>query len=82
MKRKIILILCVAAMMLTGCVTGCAEHTADQVEIYNKSSTAFDNINIPLKEGYFYVKHEKFTVDENTLGITIYFSNDAEAGWE
>ena len=78
--RYRILILCLVVMMLV--LTGCDKHTADQVEIYNKSSTVFDNINIPLKEGYFYVKHEKFTVDENTLGITIYFSNDAEAGWE
>ena len=28
------------------------------------------------------LSHEKFTVDESTLGITIYFSNEAEAGWE
>ncbi len=78
MKRRIVLILCVAVMMLTGC----SERTADYVEIYNKSPTVFDDVGVPLKEGYFYENHEKFTVDENTVGITIYFSNDAEAGWE
>lgn len=78
MKYKMILILCLAAMMLTGC----DKRAADYVEIHNKSTAVFDDIGIPLKEGYFYESHEKFTVDENTVGITIYFSNDAEAGWE
>ena len=73
-----ILILCLVVMMLTGC----DKRNADYVEIYNKSTTVFDDVGIRLKEGYFYENHEKFTVDENTLGITIYFSNDAEAGWE
>jgi hypothetical protein len=67
-----------AAMMLTGC----GGHKADHINIYNTSNWIFDDINIPLKEGYFYESHEKFRVDENTVGITIYFSNEAEAGWE
>lgn len=78
MKCKIILMILCAAMMLTGC----NKRDADYVEIYNKSSTIFDDVGIPLKEGYFYESHEKFTVDESTLGITIYFSNESEAGWE
>lgn len=76
LRYKIILILCLAAMMLTGC------HKADYVSIHNKSNWIFDDINIPLKKGYFYKNHEKFTVDENTLGITIYFSNEPEDSWE
>lgn len=78
MKCKIILMILCATMILTGC----DKRAADYVEIHNKSTAVFDDIGIPLKEGYFYESHEKFTVDENTVGITIYFSNEAEAGWE
>lgn len=78
LKYKMILVLCLAAMMLTGC----DKRTADYVEIHNKSNTVFDDVGILLKDGYFYESHEKFTVDESTLGITIYFSNESEAGWE
>ena len=79
LKYKIILlVVCMAAMMLTGC----GGHKADYINIHNKSNWIFDDIDIPLKEGYFYKSHEKFTVDENTLGITIYFSNEPEASWE
>ena len=77
MKCKIILMILCAAMMLTGCKS----RKADYIEIYNKSNWIFDNITIPLKEGYFYENHEKFTINENTVGVTIYFSSDAEAGW-
>lgn len=42
----------------------------------------FDNININIKDGYYYDKHEKFTVDDNTIGVTIYFSNEDDDTWE
>ena len=71
MKRKISLFLIVCLVCL--CFAGCGKSN-DTVEIYNKSSTVFDNVKIEIKEGYFYDKHEKFTVDDNTIGITIYFS--------
>lgn len=77
MKCKILLMILCAAMMLTGCKS----READYIEIYNQSNWIFDDITIPLKEGYFYESHEKFTIDENTIGVTIYFSSDAEAGW-
>lgn len=77
MKCKILLMILCAAMMLTGC----GGRRADYIEIYNQSNWIFDDIAIPLKEGYFYESHEKFTIDENTVGVTIYFSSDAEAGW-
>ena len=75
-KILVILIICLTSLFLTGC-----KHKADHIEIYNKDSQVFDNINIDVKEGYFYDRHEKFTVDDNTIGITIYFSND-ENKWE
>ena len=55
MKCKMILILCVAAMMLTGC----DRRTADYVEIHNKSNTVFDDVGILLKDGYFYETYFK-----------------------
>jgi hypothetical protein len=32
-------------------------------------------------DGYFYENHEKFVVDENKIGITIYFVTDGNEGW-
>ena len=79
MKKKIIMILSIICIGL--CLSSCKK-TNDYIEIFNKSSTVFDNISIPIKQGYFYERHEKFTVDENTVGVTIYFSNSEEDEWD
>lgn len=63
------------------CLTGC-ENKNDRIEIMNKDSLVFDNINIDIKNGYFYEKHENFTVDDNTIGVTICFSNSEDDSWE
>lgn len=79
MKKKILLMMGIICLSLS--ITGCGSKH-DMIEVMNKSYWTIDNILIPIKEGYFYNKHEKFTVDENTVGVTIYFSNDAEDGWK
>ena len=76
--KKIILLLSIFCICLF--LTSC-NNKYDKIEIYNKSTTVFDNILIDTKEGYFYDKHEKFTIDENTIGITIYFSNEKDT-WD
>ena len=78
MKRKMtaFLIVCLSCLCLTGCKN---EH--DTVTMYNRDAHAFDNIVIEIKDGYFYDRHEKFKVDENTIGLTIYFSAD-DSSWE
>lgn len=78
MKRKItlILIICLSCLCLTGC-----KNKHDTVMMYNKNTNAYDNIKIAVKDGYFYDRHEKFVVDENTIGLTIYFSAD-DGSWE
>lgn len=77
-RMKLFLIVCLICLCFVGC-----QKKKDNVEVYNKSSTNFDNINIEIKEGYFYDKHEKFTVDENTVGVTIYFSkDDSDNTWD
>jgi len=85
MKRKIKLLLCVFCVCecLTGC-TGCStfENENDKIEIYNKTIFSSDNINIDIKDGYFYDRHEKFTVDDNTIGVTIYFSGSEDSTWD
>ena len=78
MKKKMSLFLIVCLIWL--CFAGC-DNSNDMVDIHNKSSTVFDNIQIEIKDGYFYDKHEKFTVDENTIGITIYFSTEDDS-WD
>lgn len=79
MKKKLSLFF--TACLICLCLTGCSnEH--DTVEIYYKTNWIFDNINIKVKDGYFYDSHDKFIVDENTIGLTIYFSNDVEDTWE
>lgn len=79
MKKKMLLFLMMSLMCL--CLTGC-DNPHDTVTIYNKDATGFDNITIPTKDGYFYDDYEKFTVDEDTIGITIYFSKDLDDTWD
>ena len=77
MKRLICLPFVLLLMLsLTAC-----ENKCDTIDIYNKSDWVFDNINIEIKEGYFYQSHETFAVDENTVGVTVYFSNK-DNEWE
>lgn len=78
MKRKmtVFLIACLSCLCLTSC-----KNKHDAVVIRNKGAEAFDNIVIEVKDGYFYDRHEKFVVDENTIGLTIYFSAD-DGSWE
>ena len=78
MKKKIALILMMCLICL--CFVGC-QNKNDCVEIWNKNGSVFDDIQIEIKEGYFYDRHEKFTVDENTIGVTIYFSKE-DSGWD
>ena len=79
MKKKILLFLIASLVCL--CLTGC-DNPHDTVTIYNKNAAVFDNISIPVKDGYFYDDYEKFTVDEDTIGITIYFSADSDDTWD
>ena len=71
MKKKLLLLLTIilSCLWLTSC-----DNKNDTVEIYNKNYYILDNIKIKVKDGYFYDKHEKFTVNDNTIGVTIYFS--------
>ena len=69
MKRKILLFLiCLTCLFFVGC-----NNKHDTVEIWNKTDFVFDDIIIDIKSGYFYDRHEKFVVNENTVGVTIYF---------
>lgn len=79
MKKKIALVLCM--FCICSCLTGCKnEH--DKIEIWNKEDWIFDDVNIDIKDGYFYDSHEKFTVDDNMIGVTIYFSNTEDDTWD
>ena len=78
MKKKIALFLVICLACL--CFASCGNQN-DYVEIWNKSGTVFDDIGIEVKDGYFYDRHEKFTVDENTIGVTIYFSKE-DSSWD
>ena len=80
MKKIILfLILCLTCL----CFVGCDEfnNQYDVIEIYGRTDWKFDNTIIETKYGYFYDSHEKFTVDKNTIGVTIYFSTDEEDMW-
>lgn len=80
MKKKILLILGLICICIY--LSSCSTNTHDTIIIYNKSATNFDNISIDTKDEYFYDKHEKFTVDDNTIGVTIYFSKLDEGSWD
>ena len=79
MKKKITLLLCLVGVCM--CLAGC-QHKHDTIEIYNKSDWIFDDVTIETKDGYFYESHEKFTVDENTIAVTIYFSTSEKDTWD
>ena len=75
-QRKLLTILLLCAMcVLAGCGR---EH--DHIQISNKNYFIFDDFHIPIEDGYFYDRHDKFKVDDNTVGVTIYFSK--EKTWE
>ena len=67
--------------MISICFIGCG-NKGDHVELYGKSNWIFDDVCFDVKEGYFYDRHEKFTVDENTIGLTIYFTKNADDSWD
>lgn len=77
--KKIILVLIVSIITLL--FVGCGNKN-DTVSMDGKSCFVFDNTTIEVKDGYFYDRHEKFTVDENTIGLTIYFTKDVQESWD
>ena len=79
-KYIIIFLIIILCIILTSCNINKSEH--DTIEIYNKSCTTFDNIKIDIKEEYFYDKHDKFTVDDNTVAVTVYFVRDGIDDWK
>lgn len=83
MKRRnifvsvFLLIAFVFSIMLSSCT-----NNADHVDIYGKSSTVFDNIQIDLPEGYFLVKYDKNRIDDTHVDLVLHFSsNEIEDGW-
>lgn len=79
MKKKIALFLIICLVCL--CFASC-QNKGDYVDIHYKKSVVFDNISFETPDGYFYDSHEKFRVDEDTIGITIYFSNEKDGEWD
>lgn len=82
MKKKIALLL--NTILICGCLAGCGatSNKHDVVCIYNKDAMVFDDITLTTPYGYFYKEHEKFTVDDNTIAVTIYFSSSEEDSWD
>ena len=78
MKKKL-LILGLGLLSIFG-LSGC-NHKHDHIEVWNKTDWVFDDIKIDVKDGYFYENHEKFTVDEETIAVTIYFKTDEKDEW-
>ena len=79
MKKKILVVLGLFSILsLSACKL---EH--DHIQIYNKTDWVSDDIDIDVKNGYFYEDHEKFIVDDDTIAVTIYFTNkNEEEQWE
>lgn len=77
---KIIILLCFIFICLN--LTGCGKHEHDHIVVWNREDHQFDNIGIDAKDGYFYDRHEKFMVDDNTIAVTIYFVNEESDQWK
>ena len=72
MKKLILLTIAIVLILL---LCSC-QNEQDYIDIYNRNSSVFDNVQIEIKTGYFYNTHEKFMVDEDTVGVTVYFSKE------
>lgn len=80
MKKKILVTILGLLIILS---LGACEHEHDHIQIYNKTDWVFDDIDIDVKNGYFYEDHEKFIIDDNTIAVTVYFTNKSEEEkWE
>lgn len=77
MKKTLIVSLFLIFLGLTGC-----KNAHDTIIVNNKSELILDDIMIYTPDGYFYENHEKFVVDENKIGLTIYFVTDGNEGWD
>lgn len=72
-------------MLISLGLCGCNQHNSrDTVWIENKISGKIDDIRISTPNGYFFDRSESFRVDDNTVGLTIYFSNliGFDTNWE
>lgn len=78
--KKLFLIMLTIALALSLC--SCLERTHDYIKIYSKTDWVFDDVEIEIKDGYFYNRHEKFKVDENTVAVTLYFTQKDFDEWE
>lgn len=73
MKKKIILLLSVILCVL--CLTGCRDYIS-------MHSSKADDLTIYSKDGYYYDHYEKYTIDEDTVAITVYFKQIPDSDWD
>jgi hypothetical protein len=79
MKRRLLLL--ISSLLVCLCLSAC-DNDYDHIDIYNKSGSFWDDVSIDLPEGYFYDKHEKYTIDDDTVAVIIYFNaQDKDDGW-
>lgn len=74
-----------SATLISLGLCGCNQRNChDTVWIDNKISGKVDDICIRTPEGYFFDRNESFRIDDNTVCITIYFSNllGTDTYWE
>jgi hypothetical protein len=79
MKKILLLVLALlSCLSLSAC-----DSDYDTIEIYNENEAPWDNVYIETPLGYFYDKHEKCTVDNDTVAVIIYFkTQDASDEWD
>lgn len=68
-------LICTMLFLLGGC-----GNKYDSVSVRNRTTWNMDDIIIEAPEGYFYQRHEKIRVDDNTITLTIYFSKEDDGG--
>ena len=76
------LFITVVIIFFLGVLSGCSTREYDRIVIYNKGCSVFDDVTVDIKDGHFYDRHEKFTVDEHTVAVTIFFVNENEDEWK
>lgn len=79
MTKKLFVIAII--MFSFGVLSGCSTKEHDCIVIHNKGISIFDDITVSVKDGYFYDRHDKFVVDENTVAVTVFFVNENGDEW-
>lgn len=79
--KKFVVALLLAFMLLALCGCESCKNDRDYVNINGKSIWIFDDVSIELPHGYFLSDYEKHRINDDTVELTLIFTNETEDEW-